>query len=81
MQPKQRIGSTILAGIVAYATSYLWEQHVGAANLLKRMGAVFVPAGAAALCYLAALLWLRVPQAHDIVNLIRARLGFPKKAN
>jgi hypothetical protein len=42
--------------------------------LFERIGAVFVPIGVAVLSYFGALLWMRVPQAHDIWQLLRARI-------
>ena len=70
----QMVGAGILAGILAYGTSYLWETRVGGGTLFQRIGAVFVPIGVAALSYFGALLWMRVPQAHDIMQLLRARI-------
>ncbi|HTG45754.1 MAG TPA: lipid II flippase MurJ, partial [Verrucomicrobiae bacterium] len=71
----QMVSGGILAGIFAYVTSYLWEKHIGGADLFQRFGAVFVPVGVATLVYIGTLLWLRVPQAQDILSLIRAKLG------
>jgi peptidoglycan biosynthesis protein MviN/MurJ (putative lipid II flippase) len=70
----QMAGAGILAGILAYATSYVWETQVGGATLFERTGAVFRPMGMAAGAYIAALLWMRVPQAQDILQLIRSRV-------
>jgi putative peptidoglycan lipid II flippase len=74
----QMVSAGVLGGIVAYATSYAWEHYIGGANLFERIGAVFVPIGAATVCYIGALLWMRVPQAHDILDLIRAKVGMKK---
>jgi len=70
----QMVGAGILAGILAYLTSYLWETKVGGGSLFERLGAVFVPIGVAALGYFGALMWMRVPQAHDIWQLLQARI-------
>jgi putative peptidoglycan lipid II flippase len=70
----QMVGAGILAGMLAYATSHVWETQVGGATLFERIGAVFVPMGVAAGAYIAALLWMRVPQAHAILQLIRSRV-------
>ena len=70
----QMMGAGILAGILAYGTSYLWETKVGNGTLFERIGAVFVPMGVSVFAYIAALLWMRVPQAHDILQLIHSRV-------
>jgi putative peptidoglycan lipid II flippase len=70
----QMTGAGILAGILAYTTSYLWETRVGGTTLFGRIGAVFVPIGIAALSYFGALLWMRVPQAHDVLQLLQSRI-------
>jgi putative peptidoglycan lipid II flippase len=75
----QMLGAGILAGILAYATSAIWENYVGGANTFQRIGAVFVPVGVASIIYIGSLIWMRVPQAHDILELIRVTLGTPKK--
>lgn len=75
----QMVSAGILGGIVAYATSYEWENYIGGANLLERIGAVFVPIGTATLCYIGVLLWLQVPQAHEILDLVRAKAGMKKR--
>ncbi len=69
----QMLGAGILAGIFAYAASYAWENKIGGANLYQRLGAVFVPIAIATGTYLGALLWMRVPQAHDVFGLLRGK--------
>jgi putative peptidoglycan lipid II flippase len=70
----QMLGAGILAGILAYATSYAWENNIGGVTLIERIGAVFVPITVATLAYFGALLWMRVPQAQDFWQLLRARI-------
>jgi putative peptidoglycan lipid II flippase len=70
----QMISAGILAGLLAYATSVAWEHYVGGGNLFQRTGAVFVPVGVATTAYIATLVWLRVPQAHDIIQVIRSKI-------
>ena len=74
----QIAGAGILAGTFAYGASNVWEAKLGGDNLFERVGAVFVPMGAAALSYVAALLWMRVPQARDIVDLLQSKVGKKK---
>ncbi|MGN6386357.1 MAG: murein biosynthesis integral membrane protein MurJ [Verrucomicrobiota bacterium] len=69
----QMLTAGILAGLFAYGTSYAWEEYVGGGRLVKRIGAVFVPIGISALVYIGTLLWLKVPQAQDILNLLRGK--------
>jgi putative peptidoglycan lipid II flippase len=73
----QMLSAGILGGLAAYVTSYIWEQNVGGGNLFQRTGAVFVPISAAALVYIGTLLWLGVPQAHDILTLLRSKVSKP----
>jgi putative peptidoglycan lipid II flippase len=69
----QMLSGGILGGLAAYLVSLAWEERIGGANLVERIGAVFVPIGAATVTYFAVLLWLRVPQAHDILDLVRSK--------
>lgn len=69
----QMVSGAVLAGIVAWLANHLWERHVGNASLFQRAGAVFVPISLAAGVYIVALSWMRVPQAHDVLNLVRER--------
>jgi peptidoglycan biosynthesis protein MviN/MurJ (putative lipid II flippase) len=64
----------ILAGLIAFGTSFAWEHYVGAAGLWRRVGAVFVPVGAATATYIGTLVWLGVPQAQDIIQVIRGKI-------
>lgn len=75
----QMVSAGIVAGLAAYGTSFAWENYVGGPRLPERIGAVFVPAGIATIFYVAILSWLRVPQAHDILQLVRSKLGLAKK--
>ncbi len=74
----QMLAAGLVSGVVAYMVSFIWEKHVGGANLFQRTGAVFVPISAAAAIYIGGLLWLRVPQAHDILQLIRSKVVLKK---
>jgi putative peptidoglycan lipid II flippase len=70
----QMLTAGILAGLFAYGTSYAWEEYIGGGRLVKKIGAVFVPVGISALVYIGTLLWLKVPQAHDILDLVRGKI-------
>jgi putative peptidoglycan lipid II flippase len=67
-------GASILAGLAAYATSVFWESRLGSATLWLRFGAVFGPIAAAVIVYFAAALWLRLPQAHELAQMVRAKV-------
>jgi putative peptidoglycan lipid II flippase len=62
------------ATAVAWWGSALWERKVGAATLVARFGAVFAPAGAAALAYWLAAIAMRLPAAWEVAGLAMARL-------
>lgn len=64
-------GAAIMAGTVAWFSYWQWDRHLGHANLFSRLGAVFVPIAAASLTYIGLCLWLRIPQANEIRNLLR----------
>jgi putative peptidoglycan lipid II flippase len=69
------VGSALLAGLVAWSLSRLWQMTLGHGTLLLRTGAVFVPMTLAGLVYCAVTLWGRVPAARDMFDLIRRRIG------
>jgi putative peptidoglycan lipid II flippase len=67
------------AGVAAWITSHYWEIWVGHRNLLARLGAAFVPIGAATAIYFALLAWLRVPQVHDVLGMFTKKLRGPSR--
>jgi peptidoglycan biosynthesis protein MviN/MurJ (putative lipid II flippase) len=67
------------AGVTAWITSHYWEIWIGHRHFLARLGAVFVPIGAATLVYFALLAWLRAPQVHDVLALFTQKLRGPSK--
>jgi putative peptidoglycan lipid II flippase len=72
-------GGAILAGEVAWLVSRAWEDWIGHSRFIDKAGAVLVPMAAASLIYGAILLWLKVPQAREFVDLLRQRIGFFRK--
>jgi putative peptidoglycan lipid II flippase len=70
----QMISVGILVGVITYLASYYWENHLGGKGLFNRIGAVFVPVGTGSIAYVGLLLWLRVPQANDIWQLLCQKL-------
>lgn len=71
-------GAGFIAAETAWFTSQVWERYIGHAQFLQRLGAVFAPIATATLVYFGILAWLRVPQVHDVLNVIVAK--FRKRA-
>jgi putative peptidoglycan lipid II flippase len=72
-------GGAVMAGEIAWLASRGWEKWVGHAGFLDKLGAVFVPMALASLIYGVVLLWLKVPQAREFVELLRQKLGFHRR--
>jgi putative peptidoglycan lipid II flippase len=66
-------GAATLAGVTAWGSNALWERWLGHAHLPQQLGAVFVPMLLAGMVYLALALWLKLPQAREILGLVRGR--------
>ncbi len=64
------VPDAILAGGVAAAFASLWERQLGHATLMLQIGMVMVPGGLAVLVYWLLALWLRVPAAQEVTDLI-----------
>jgi putative peptidoglycan lipid II flippase len=62
-----------LAGLAAWGVGNWWTHAVGHAGLWQRMGDVFAPMAAATIVYGALTVWLRVPSALEIAQLLRQR--------
>ena len=60
----------LLAGLVAWQGWRLWESSLGHETLALKIGAVFVPAGAAGLVYGILALAFKIPAAHEMANLV-----------
>ena len=65
--------ATMLAGGVAWLGLRAWEMHLGHASLGLKLGAVFVPAGAAGLIYWFVALLCKLPAAREISALVLRR--------
>ena len=63
----------VMAGVLAWVLSWLWERRFGHGTLPVKLGAVFVPGGIAVLVYWLVALWAKVPAAHDMAELILRR--------
>ena len=63
--------ATVLAGEVAWFGCRFWDKSFGHATLLAKIGAVFVPLGAASVAYWAVAMAVKIPQIQDMVDLVR----------
>jgi putative peptidoglycan lipid II flippase len=68
-------GATVVAGLVAWLSAGWWSAHWGHANLLLKLGEVFVPAGVAVAVYGLLALWQRVPEAREVARFFRELSG------
>jgi len=65
--------SGLFAALVAWAAWNSWEHRIGHATIALEIGAVFVPAGIAALVYGLAALALKVPAAKEMLDFALAK--------
>ena len=72
------VPNAVVAGVVAWVLSRVWEQHVGHVGVARQIGAVFVPGGIAGLVYWLAALALKVPAAHEMSHIFLKVLGRTK---
>ena len=66
-------GAAVVAGLLAWTILHFWEAHWGQVRFASRLGAVFLPLGLATLSYALLLLWLRVPEAKEFLDLFVRR--------
>jgi putative peptidoglycan lipid II flippase len=64
------VPNAVLAAVVAASLAWFWEIRLGHAGLAFKLGAVFVPGGAACAVYWLVALWLKVPAAHEMSDLL-----------
>ena len=67
------VPDAILTGVVAAALAWLWDKQLGHAALMLKVGMVFVPGCIAALVYWLVALWLNVPAAREMLDLVLER--------
>ncbi len=73
------LGAAAAAGAVAWFGWHWWEARFGHARVWQRLGEVFVPMLLAGGVYWGLALWLKAPQAREILGLLRRR-GAPPPA-
>ena len=71
------LSSALAAGLVAGASSALWQLKIGHENLAQRAGGVFLPLALGYLSYLLLSLWMKLGPAQDIAALIGAKISDP----
>jgi putative peptidoglycan lipid II flippase len=64
----------LTAGLVAWRGALLWQDHVGHASLLPRLGEVFLPMTAATAVYFALSWWMNITSAREMIGLVAARV-------
>ena len=64
------LGAAAAAALTAYAASLLWTRWFGHANLIERLGEVFVPMILATVAYFAVALWMRLPYPREMLRLL-----------
>jgi peptidoglycan biosynthesis protein MviN/MurJ (putative lipid II flippase) len=64
--------ATTAAGAMAWWGWHSWEGAIGHSNIALKIGAVFIPAIAAAIVYWLVALMFKVPVAKESVELVRA---------
>jgi putative peptidoglycan lipid II flippase len=64
----------IIAAVLAYGGRLLWTRHLGHATLPCKLGEVFVPMIVATAVYFLIGLWLKIPSAGEMLQLIAGRV-------
>lgn len=72
------LGVAVLAGLCAWGSHFIWERRLGHQGIPLRAGAVFVPILLSTGVYFLVALWMRLPQAKDVVGALQNRLRKPK---
>ena len=62
--------AALFAGLLGWSLSFLWESHLGHESLMLKFGSVFGPMLPAATVYWLIALWVGVPAARDVANLL-----------
>ncbi len=72
--------TALAAGVLAWFGKHVWESSIGHATLVRRIGAVFVPAALAGTFYVLTALALKIPAAAELMEFITRRFGRAKPA-
>jgi putative peptidoglycan lipid II flippase len=71
-QAPSMIGAAVVAGAAAWMTLFHYERWIGASNVVSKMGAVVLPALAAAVVYLVLCWQLKVPYMSDVLRVLQS---------
>jgi hypothetical protein len=63
----------LAAGLLAWSMRWLWQNDLGHATLLLKLGEVFLPMTAATALYFALSWWMNISSAREMMALIAAR--------
>jgi putative peptidoglycan lipid II flippase len=74
-------GAAVLAGLAAWGGGRWWTDHLGHGRAWLRIGEVFAPMLVATAIYWGVTHWLNIPQAREIVNLLRLRRAGSGRSN
>jgi putative peptidoglycan lipid II flippase len=67
----------LIAALLAWNGRLLWEGHLGHANLLLKLGEVFLPMIAATAAYFALGMWLKIPSAGEMLRVMLRQKALP----
>jgi len=67
--------AALAAGLIAWEGWRLWEETLGHATLLRKIGAVFAPAVTAGVVYVVITLTCHIPAAKEMWGMVWKRLG------
>jgi putative peptidoglycan lipid II flippase len=65
----------LAAGVIAWSTRILWQNHFGHASLSARLGEVFLPMFLATAIYFGLSSWLKIGSAREMLRIVSARFS------
>jgi hypothetical protein len=65
----------LVAGLVAWFSRLLWQNHFGHASLGPRLGEVFLPMFLASAAYFGLSSWLKVGSAREMLRIVSVRFS------
>jgi putative peptidoglycan lipid II flippase len=71
----QLFTAAVFAGLLAWSLKRMWLLFIGHTTLVTKAGELFVPMALASAAYFAIAIWLKVPAALEMLELVRQRLS------